>query len=319
MKKTILVALTAGAIAFQAGTAVGQAPHIDPLTGMPVTHTGGAAHIDPRTGMPASKSDERTPWTAIQDASQTQANVQKLIYNNQYDEALQQCLAYHDKYKTGSTWSILLPEWIELGRRYPAAKTALLGIRDHDTAEFSANRGYSELFTEIYTINSALDESTATYELFKSFRVKDPQLAQQCYGTVEGVLVAQGDYRWCYDHMGDPHDKLDSIHNSMTMQLEQAKHASALAEESNARMAEMNRRFGRTNAPAFLQPDPSATMKASAEKSFVGQTRLLIEILIATGHKKDAEEIRDEAIGVRDDARLKSAVADAEAKLRKGN
>jgi hypothetical protein len=318
MKKTILATLTAGAIAFQTGTAFGEAPRPAPITSTPVDISE-ANHLDPRTGLPVSKSDERTPWTAIQDASETEGNVRKLIFNNQYDEALQQCLAYHDKYKTGSTWSILLPAWVELGRRYPEAKTALLGIRDHDLAEFSANGGYSELFSEINAINSALGQDTATYEFFKSFRLKDPQLAQQCYGTVEGVLVDQGDYQWCYDHMGDPQDKFDSIHNFLTAQLEQAKRMSAQAEENKARVAEIYRRSGWTNTPAHSAPDASAVIKTSAANNFVGQTRQLIEILIATGHKTDAQKISDEAVIVLDDAHLKSAVADAEAKLRKGN
>jgi hypothetical protein len=43
----------------------------------------------------------------------------------------------------------------------------------------------------------------------------------------------------------------------------------------------------------------------------------LIEILVATDHKADAEGIRDQAIAVLDDARLKSAVDDAAQKVGK--
>jgi hypothetical protein len=49
----------------------------------------------------------------------------------------------------------------------------------------------------------------------------------------------------------------------------------------------------------------------------VGQTRQLIEILVATGHQAEAERIRDEAVVILDDGRLKSAVSDAMSRIRK--
>jgi hypothetical protein len=85
--------------------------------------------------------------------------------------------------------------------------------------------------------------------------------------------------------------------------------------ETRQRIAEMNRQRGWTNS--WSAPDASAMGMKSAENNFVGQTRQLIEILVATGHKADAEKIRDEAVAILDDARLKSAVSDAEQKTRK--
>jgi hypothetical protein len=58
-------------------------------------------------------------------------------------------------------------------------------------------------------------------------------------------------------------------------------------------------------------------MKKSSEDRFVGQTRQLIEILVGTGHKADAEEIRNQAVAILDDPRLKSAVSDAAEKIKK--
>jgi hypothetical protein len=45
--------------------------------------------------------------------------------------------------------------------------------------------------------------------------------------------------------------------------------------------------------------------------------RQLIEILVATGHEEEAEKIRGQAVAVLDDARLKSAISDAQEKTRK--
>jgi hypothetical protein len=41
----------------------------------------------------------------------------------------------------------------------------------------------------------------------------------------------------------------------------------------------------------------------------------LIEILVATGHLSDAENIREQAVAIGGDDRLKTAVADARKKL----
>ena len=78
-------------------------------------------------------------------------------------------------------------------------------------------------------------------------------------------------------------------------------------------MAEINQKSGRTNS--WSPPDTSARMKKFAEDGFVGQTCQLIEILIGTGRNADAETIRDQAVAVLDDPRLKSAVSDAEKRV----
>jgi ElaB/YqjD/DUF883 family membrane-anchored ribosome-binding protein len=50
---------------------------------------------------------------------------------------------------------------------------------------------------------------------------------------------------------------------------------------------------------------------------FVNGTRYIIEILAGTGNKSEAEKIRDQAVAVLDDPRLKSAIGDAEEKIQK--
>jgi hypothetical protein len=211
----------------------------------------------------------------------------------------------------------LLSDWIELGRRFPKAKAALIEIRDRDAREFSEGRGYFDLFSEIYSINGYLHQDDETYALFKSFRDKDPDLTQQCYLFVEGLLVAKGEYQWCYDHLGDPQGRFDSIHQSLTMQLDNQKRMAAMNEAGKQRIAELNRQHGFTNVPPFSAPDTSAMMRRNAENNFAGETRRLIEILVATGHKADAEKIRNQAVAILDDPRLQSAVSDADQKLKK--
>jgi hypothetical protein len=50
---------------------------------------------------------------------------------------------------------------------------------------------------------------------------------------------------------------------------------------------------------------------------FVNRVGLYVDVLVAAGHKAEAERIRDEALSVVDDPRLRTAVADAQQKLAK--
>ena len=54
-----------------------------------------------------------------------------------------------------------------------------------------------------------------------------------------------------------------------------------------------------------------------ADNNFVGQIRQLIEILVGADRKPEADKIRDEALTVLNDDRIKSAVTDAEQKIQK--
>jgi len=193
----------------------------------------------------------------------------------------------------------------------------LLEIRDRDTHKLATGQGYANLFTDVQAINRELQDEDATYALFKTIREKDPQLAGQCYFWVESLLVSKGEYQWCFDHMGDAQSRFDMARRSFDMERANQQRMVAISQRIAQQMAAQNQKRGITNLPVFAPPDTSAMMKKFAEDRFVGQVRQLIEILVATDHKTDAEKIQDEAIEVLDDARLKSAVGDAEEKVRK--
>jgi hypothetical protein len=274
--------------------------------------------INPYTGMPASEPAEISPTSAVMDTLPLEGKVKSLIFQGRYDEALQQYLAYHDKYRAGSAWDVILPQWTELARRYPKAKTALFQIRNHDLVEFSEGRGYKDLFSEVKVVSHALHQDDATCDLFTSFRDTDADLAQQCYGMVEDLLLAKGDYQWCYRHIGDPQDNFDSIRQVYVFNLDCQKRLA----ESRERMIQMTRMMeqkarqqGRTNSTVKPPPDTLPRIKKLGEENFVNETRNLIEILVGVNHKDDAEKIRDQALAVLGDPRLQSAVTDAEEKI----
>jgi len=310
MKTTSFITVAAVALVFHVGTVYGQPARNNPATGLPESAPPPAAAAGPAFG-----SEQFKPQTAVMASCVAAQDVHEMISGGRYEDALQRCVGFHEQYKTSGSLIPLLNDWVELGRRYPKAKDALIKIRDDDTSEFAAGRGYSDLFSEINSINGYLHQDDETYSLFKSFRDKDPDLARQCYLPVEGILVAKGDYQWCYDHMGDPQAKFDSIHQNLNVELENQNRMAAINEANFKRITEMNRRHGWTNAPVLH--DYPGRPKAGAENGFVSGTRQLIEILVATGHKADADKIRDQAVEVLNDERLKSAVADAEAKVPK--
>jgi hypothetical protein len=208
-----------------------------------------------------------------------------------YEEALQRHIWYHnhaleiDPAHSAVRLSFALSDWMELARCYPKAKQALVEIRDNKTREIAEGRGYSEMVQEVQAINHELQDDDATYALFKTIREKDPKLAAQSYFYLETLLVSKGEYQWCLSHMGASQKRFDLIRQGFDM--------------------------------LWSPPDASAMMKKSAEDRFVGQTCQLIEILVATDHKADAEGIRDQAVAVLDDPRLKSAVDDAAQKVGK--
>jgi hypothetical protein len=274
--------------------------------------------IDPANGMPIP--DNQTNVILFQHSMSHDPNLApmeltELIHHGRYAEALQLCHSFHDLMKN-SFVTVIIPDWIELGRRYPQAREDLIEIRDHDLREFSEGRGYSDLFGEINVINSGLHQDDLTYVLFKTIRAQDPELALECFPYVEGLLVAKGEYQWCYDHMGDPQAVFDGIRQTMDRYLADQRREAEMHREAAQRMEVFNRQQGRTNF--WSQPDyASSALKKFANDTFVGGTRQLIEILVGTNHKTDAEKIRDEAVLVLDDPRLQSAVADAETKIKK--
>jgi competence protein ComGC len=250
------------------------------------------------------------------------SDAKSLMDQGHYEDALQRHLWYfnhaleYDQGQTGVRLSFALSQWVELGRHYPKAKQALLEIRDRDTQQLTSGQGYVNLFADVQAINRELSDEDATYALFKSIREKDPQLAGQCYFWVESLLVSKGEYQWCYDHMGDPQSRFDLARRSFDMERANQQRMGEIQQRIAQQIAAQNQKLGRTNPPGFLPPDTSAMLKKSAEDRFVGQVRQLIEILVATDHRADAEKIQGEAVTVLDDTRLHSAVTDTAEKVR---
>ncbi|MBI5773656.1 MAG: serine/threonine protein kinase [Verrucomicrobia bacterium] len=111
---------------------------------------------------------------------------QELRLRGRYEEALQRHLWLHqhalesDPSFSAVRLSFWLADWLELARRYPRAKQALLEIRDHKSRELAAGRGHFDLFMDVANINHYLQDEAATRTLLKAIEQTDPALAKQC-------------------------------------------------------------------------------------------------------------------------------------------
>jgi hypothetical protein len=190
----------------------------------------------------------------------------------------------------------------------------LIEIRDNKTREIVEGRGYPEMFRDVEAINRTLQDEDATYALFKTVRESDPRLAEECYHDLQDLLVAKGEYQWCLSHLGVPQGCFDSIRQSFERERERYSGPGNPAPQTQQSLTNGASMRPPTPVPP---PDTTARMKKWAEDRFVGGTAQLIEILVGAGRKAEAEKIRDQAVAVLDDARLKSVVTDAEARVRK--
>src|ERR1700743_966474 len=99
------------------------------------------------------------------------------------------------------------------------------------------------------------------------------------------------------------------------MDLQNQKRMVAMREQTAKQLAEIYRQRGQTNVPIATPPDSSAMMINQTTNRLVGAAGMLVEVLIATGHTNEAVKIRDQALTVLDDPRLKSVIEDAQQRV----
>ncbi len=294
--------------------------------------TGAAAE----TWAPALVPGQLPDLTMIRD----EAN--RLMSQTHYEEALQRQIWYfnhaldYDPSLAGVRLSFTLSDWVELGRRYPKARQAMEAIRDHDWNIFKEGLRYprwvrevfdgfpgfsqvekrdrSALFQDIYSLNSYLGTDESNQLLVKTLVARDPQLAQHLGYRVHedafDALVKKSAHGVGPADLGDGQPAFGAICQQwMALKKEEVR----LGKINTHVQAKMNDSWAQRGlaAPAALS---AMSPPKAADRIFVDKTRQLIEILVANGHIADAENIRDQALALLDDAWLKSAVSDAEKK-----
>jgi hypothetical protein len=303
-------------------------PGIDPATGLPTllgpgTTNSVAGLPDDDNALPAElrlamPAEHYRRLEAYHESEAAFKRAQDLSEKGQHDQALQAYLkiyAQARESRDGVRLDTVLPSWIELGKKYPKARQALVEIRDRDTRELAEENGTVQLFEEVIAINSALQDEGSTLVLFKSLEQNAPRLAQQSYSRIQTLLVQRGEYQTCLKHLRNPQATFgfccDDFERHQRLLKGVAQQRAAAAKQFGDILRQQGARTPPPTADLLQGP-----LKGANDR-LVREACEIIEILVATGQKEQAEQIRVQALEHLDDPRLKSAVSDAEKKTRK--
>jgi serine/threonine protein kinase len=296
---------------------------------------------------PAAETWSPTPAAGKKpDPAKIRDEARTLLQQTNYEEALQRQIWYfnhaldYDPSLVGVRRSFTLSDWAELGRSYPRARQAMVEIRDRDLQIFNEGMrfphwfkevssglpGFSEveqrsrfdLFQDIYSLNSYLGNDDTNRALVKALVAHDPQLARHMgYRTSDDAfdtLLKKSRNGAAHGDLGNGQAAFSSICEQWMMLKKEEVRVGKIYAQTQKNLDDFRAKSGRK--PPSMLPSMMGPPKA-ADTIFVDKTRQLIEILVANGHKTDAENIRDQALALVDDLWLKSAVNDAVVKLQK--
>lgn len=123
-----------------------------------------------------------------------------LIEMEKYEEALKRTIWFHnhaieyDYSITSVRLSFALSDWLDFGKIYPPALTALINIRDDKAKKILNNEATIDLFNDVSAINKVLSEERETLNMFKKLERNQPSLANQCWPFVREIAVKKKDY-----------------------------------------------------------------------------------------------------------------------------
>lgn len=146
----------------------------------------------------------------LPDPEKVLARARKYYRQGQYEKALQDHIWFHENALTckpslyGVRLSFALIDWIELGRKYPKARNALIDLRNRKADLLKKRQGTPELFHDVTSINKYLHETRKTVDLYKELTDCDFDLAKQCYDLAKDELIAHGEFTLCNRMMAAP-------------------------------------------------------------------------------------------------------------------
>lgn len=212
-------------------------------------------------------------------------NIELLIAQRNYEEALRQQLAFHESSRNSIGLAAMrlgraLTLWRDLADRYRPAREALRSTRDALEPTLLSERGEADLFQEYLALSLALGDEDKPYQLFKTLDRDQPVLARKCYFLAENLLVKKGDYSVCAHYMDNP-----------------------LQIFEEARMLrERNLQLSKTQVHL-----DNAAFRARVNDTFIQKTLTLIDILEHLNKPNVAAEIRARALECIDSPKLRKA------------
>lgn len=153
-----------------------------------------------------------------------------LIEIEKYEEALKRTIWFHNyanDYDTsiaGVRRSSALLDWLDFGKIYPPALTALINIRDDKTKKILDNEGTTDLFGDVAAINSVLSEVQETLNLFEKLEHSQPSFANQNWPYIQEIAVKQRDYALLKKYSFDILSEYQTAEDVLKFYLKQFSH-----------------------------------------------------------------------------------------------
>lgn len=169
----------------------------------------------------------------------------------------------------GVRLSFALRDWIYLADQFPPARAALQNIRDRESARMLLPGHASiERFREVRTINEALREENATYQLFLQLDELDAELATQCAELAMSALVKCEDFRLARRYLPAP----------------------------SARIAELAARLNDSADALASQPASAAPALLAYVLNYAKEVRLVLATLTGLGEDSEANNAQQAAL-----------------------
>lgn len=175
---------------------------------------------------------------------------------------------------SGVRLSFALSDWKTLADLYSPAMDSNKALRDYKTKQLVQNNGSVQLFGDVAAINYYLFESEKTVALFENIRNSDKDKARKCWFYARKSLFKYKRYDLIKYYVGNPVSDFLVIKEQRNMMLK----VSSIQTES---------------------------MKKYLTDSFVDNSLDLINYSIAMHDLESAKKIRDEAMLIVNDYRLR--------------
>lgn len=150
--------------------------------------------------------------------------------DGRHEEALRELVWFHhhaleeDRYLAGVRLSYALHYWIYLGKVYPPAQQALLGLRAHKAQTLLQGEGDRALFHDVAAIDARLEQPRATYELYMTLAELQPALATECMRLALPAIVAAKDYPLAHRLRADPEARIRTSAAVLRKDIQDIKH-----------------------------------------------------------------------------------------------
>ncbi len=211
---------------------------------------------------------------------------QDLVEKGKYEEALKCTIWFHhhalehDYAMRGVRLSYALSDWRRLGEIYPPAAEALKKTRDEKEKKLREGMGNRDLFSDAVALNRTMEEQMKSVALFEFISEEDSAKAREYWHSASDVILEQGRYDIAQKFITD--FEADFLIKKELYQLK---------------------------ADHYQKPKPGwESFQKFNNTQFINHVRRLIELALAINDRDVTISIRESALEVIDDERLKCLI-----------